>query len=333
MKKVWLLFLCFGLHFTVLAQTESNCGDGIDNDSDGFVDCFDSNCANDNACTNFYIGKDKLCQTPPSGTATFNLKLGAVSQDSATWTSGKIVVGDLNRDGIPEVVSIHQDNKRLNIFRGSDLKREAYGKIQGAAEYFDIAIGNIKNDNCGEIFFAEKESSVYYISSYDCTGKRLWRVPASGQPINFGLADFNQDGKPEIYYRNEILDAETGMRLVKAGPTSWNSIDAGPVAVDILPDTECTECPGLELIIGGQIFAVKIVPGVADGGSLGTAIKSIPAAANYFPKYSSVFTFVTSATSVADFNLDGNLDVLMSGGSGSTTGTKTVFFLDVAGKA
>ena len=327
MKKILLLFLMTALALSVLAQ-ESNCGDGIDNDGDGFIDCFDSNCANSVICKDFYVGRDKLCQVPPTGVAKFEMKLGAKSPDRTTWTSGTMVVGDLDNDGIPEVVTLHQDNKKIYILDGRDLtiKYPLGGTITGTAEYFDHTIGNVKRDNCGDIFIAEKDGGTFYISSYDCKGVQQWRVPIYGQPITMGLADFDEDGKVELYYRNEILDAETGLRLVK-GSGTWTTIDAGPVAVDILDDAACTNCAGLELVLGGNIYAVNLGARTLDAGTLSLA-KSIPAGANYFPKLTS-FGWVSSLTSVADYNQDGSLDVLMSGATGSTGGATTVFFWDV----
>ena len=69
MKRIHLLGLLLILSYGALAQ-ESNCGDGVDNDLDGFIDCFDGDCANNSACDESYIGKDKLCQDPPDGTLT-----------------------------------------------------------------------------------------------------------------------------------------------------------------------------------------------------------------------------------------------------------------------
>ncbi len=80
MKKTLLVFLMTALCFSVLAQ-ESSCGDGVDNDGDGFIDCFDGDCANNVSCKDFYVGRDKLCQAPPSGVAKFEMKLGAASPD------------------------------------------------------------------------------------------------------------------------------------------------------------------------------------------------------------------------------------------------------------
>ena len=323
MKKFFLVFLLLALSVSAFAQ-ESNCGNGIDDDGDGFIDCFDSNCANSVSCKDFYVGRDKLCQVPPSGTALFEMKLGAKSPNRTTWTSARMVVGDLDSDGIPEVVTLHHDDKKLYILDGRDLSIKHTGVITGTAEYFDHTIGNVKGDNCADIFIAEKDGSTYYISSYDCKGILQWRKSIYGQPITMGLADFDEDGKVELYYRNEILDAETGTRLVK-GSGTWTTIDAGPVAVDMLDNAACTNCAGLELVLGGNIYAVNLGARTLDAGTL-TLEKSIPAAASYFPKLTS-FGWVTSLTSVADYNQDGSLDVLMSGATGSTGGTTYCFFL------
>jgi hypothetical protein len=324
-RKLLLAALCLVLYTSALAQ-ESSCGDGIDNDGDGFIDCFDGDCAKNAICKDFYIGQDKACQVPPTGTLNFGMKLEASSPNRITYTSGRMAVGDLDSDGIPEMVTLHQEDKKLYILNGTNLSIKYTGTITGTAEYYDHTIGDVKGDGCGDIFIAEKIGSDFYITSYDCKGLKQWSTKAYGQPITMGLADFGSDGKAEIYYRNEILDAETGTRLLK-GSGDWTTIDAGPVAVDILSTTDCASCTGLELVLGGTIYSVNLGARTTDAGSL-TLVKSIPGGANYYPKKSS-FGYITSLTSVADYNQDGSLDVLTSGSTGSTTGTTNAFFWDV----
>lgn len=61
MKKVYveimnfkkILFLLALLFISVINQAqEVNCGDGIDNDGDGLIDCYDSECYNSSECDN-----------------------------------------------------------------------------------------------------------------------------------------------------------------------------------------------------------------------------------------------------------------------------------------
>ena len=145
-----------GLSYAALAQ-EVSCGDGLDNDGDGFIDCFDGDCANNAACDEFYIGKDKLCQTPPAGALQFGMRLGASSRDRTSLSYGRMAVGDLDRDGTPEMVTTHHNDKKVFILNGDDLTIKTEINTIGNPEYFDHAIANLDDDNCAEIFIVESE--------------------------------------------------------------------------------------------------------------------------------------------------------------------------------
>lgn len=339
MKKVWLLLLFVGLFTGAIAQ-ESSCNDGVDNDGDGFIDCFDSDCANNVFCNDSYIGKDKACQAPPTSVSQFQMTLKTTSPVVST-THGRFAVGDMGgpggKDGIPEVVTVHAGTRKFYILDGITFAIKYQANTTAAPERFDIAIGNVNNDGCAEAFFVENSAGAFYVAAYDCQANLIWREKAYGRPFTLGLADLDHDGKVEIYYRNEIRDAATGQRLV-VGTGNWDAIDAGPVAVDMLADGACAECAGLELVLGGEISSVKLPTGRTladtDQGSV-TVVKrynDIPTVGTdmYFPKLISLGPkFVNSQTSVADYNLDGNFDVLMTGATGSTTGQTTIFFWDV----
>jgi hypothetical protein len=345
MKKVLLLALFLGFSAIAFAQ-ETNCTDGIDNDNDGFIDCFDGNCATNAICKDSYTGNDKACQTTPPPSTAFQMTLKAESESIIASTHGRFVIGDMGskttgRDGIPEVVTAHHSTKKLFILDGVTLKEKFSATTLYKPERYDIAIANINNDGCAEAFVAEFQSinnapDKHYISSYDCEANLLWRKQVYGRPFILNLADFDQDGKAELYYRNEIMDAATGDILV-TGTGNWQEIDGGPVAVDILPTASCTECAGLELVMGGKIFAVDLNPRTVGGGAL-TLIKDFntlpgidPPGNNnanyYFPKAVSLGdNFVNSQTSIADYDLDGNLDVLMTGASRESTASSTTIF-------
>jgi len=60
-------------NFTGFGVPEASCDDGVDNDSDGFVDCLDTNCSGDSACTFLaqpYIWETDA-QTPGTDAAEF----------------------------------------------------------------------------------------------------------------------------------------------------------------------------------------------------------------------------------------------------------------------
>ncbi|MEO1256463.1 MAG: VCBS repeat-containing protein, partial [Bacteroidota bacterium] len=167
---------------------------------------------------------------------------------------------------------------------------------------------------------------------------RRWRERASvNQPIGVpGVADFDEDGDVEIYYRNEIMDALTGTVII-AGDGNWEEdYTHGSIAVDILPDAACADCAGLELISGNEIWAINEAAGTR------TLVEDmdddihtdIDPNLNYYPKYYPSWDDQWSSVSVADYNLDGNIDVIMSGALGTSSetynGETTIFFWDVA---
>ena len=357
MRKLSLLFLFFGFSLVAFAQ-ETSCTDGIDNDGDGFIDCFDSDCAGNAVCVDNYIGNDSDCQIPQPPGSDFSMVLKNQTTDHVTSTHGRFVIGDMGdpvngKDGIPEVVTAHTDTKKIYILDGQTLGIKYEATAQDKIDRYDIAIADVANNGCAQIFVAEvgtervctrfrsdgscrtySNVTKHYVSSWDCQANQVWRREVYGRPFTFGIADFDSDGKAELYYRNEILDAATGQTHI-AGSGDWATIDGAPVAVDILDDSECADCAGLELVAGGVIYSVNLnAQGSIDGGTL-TAVRrfnDIPglvAADYWFTKYLDLGgdQFVNSQTSIADFDQDGYLDVLMTGTSNS--GKSTIFYWNV----
>lgn len=303
-----LVLMCASL--LAQAQTEV-CNDGIDNDGDGFIDCYDGNCANSANCDGTFLGNDVLCQAKPIAFPKFTMQIDFTSPDETTNNLARMAIGDLDRDGIPEIVTMNRYNKRLYVLDG----RNGSVKHQLNAPFtpqWEIAIANIDNDACGEIFTFGTESGDTYLYSYNCNlTTQNWKRRISGDPINFGIADFNGDGNAEVYAKDEIYDAKTGTRLVKSN--NWNDLNGGPVAVDIEGDSN------LELVVGCIIYSVNLGNGTTDNGSL-TELKRVP---DYYIRYA------YNATSVADFNQDGFLDIIASGSTISKGKNTTIFFWDV----
>lgn len=306
-KKFYFIILIL-LSFTATAQ--EICNDGIDNDGDGFIDCFDGECATDEACEGGYLGNDATCEVTPSEFPAFTMTLDFSTPNETVNHLGRIAIGDLDRDGVPEIISNNRYNDRIYILNGDDGSIK-YSQNVDWDPRWEAVIGNINDDDCAEIFFWGRDDGSDWIFSYDCQLNELWRVQVQGDPGNYGLADFDRDGKVELYLRNEIRDAETGTRIVYGN--NWGDVNAGPVAVDILDGED------LELVVGGIIYSVNLGNRSDNSGSLTERLR-IP---EYYVRKEN------DATSIADFNQDGFLDVLTSGSDGGKNQNTTIFFWDV----
>lgn len=304
------LSLCILTFFAVAQSGVEICGDGIDNDGDGFIDCFDGSCAGVGNCDGSFLGNDATCQATPLQLPKFTMTLDFASPNETTNHLARMAIGDLDRDGIPEIISMNRYTKKVFVLNGNNGSVK-YSLAAPFTPQWEVAIANLDNDNCGEIFLFGNEGNKIFLYGYNCDlTTQLWKTQVQSDPINFGLADFDGDGKVELYAKDEIYDAKTGVRLVKS--TKWFDMNGGPVAVDLDGDEN------LELAVGGSVFSVNLGPGTQDGGSL-TLLKNIP---DYYLRYE------YNATSVADFNLDGFLDVITTGSTIGKGKNTTVFFWD-----
>ena len=321
MKRI--LVLLFSLSIPIFyssAQLVEICNNGIDDDFDGFIDCYDGSCSNDPQCDGIFLGNDATCQVPPAQFPLFTMTNDFSSPNETTNHLSRIAIGDLDRDGMPEIVTMNRYTNKLFILRGNDgsIKSQATVTFE---PYWEIATANLDDDNCGEIFFigyknySGTANDGVYIFAYDCQLNFLWQTAERlrGDPINYGLADFDGDGMVELYAKDEIYDAKTGVRIVKSTASSYTKINGGPVAINILGDSK------LELVLGLSIFQVNLGTRTLDAGSL-TLLQE---RTEYFIRDE------YNATSVADYNLDGFLDVLASGSTIDHDKNTTLFFWDV----
>ncbi len=316
MKKVlFLLIMWFNLG-AISAFAQEICNNGIDDDGDGFIDCYDPDCSNNNACSG-YFGNDANCQAIPPEFPQFSMRVDWSSPNGTANHLNRISIGDLDGDGIPEVVSTNVESDRIYILNGDGgtIKRQL---AVGYALEREATIGNINGDNCAEIFTFGRESGNWTIFAYDCNLNQIWKRRASGNPVTLGLADFDGDGLVELYYRDEILDAHTGTRIVRS--TDFANTVGEPVAVDMDPLTSPNPNHlDLELVAGCIIYDVNLGNRTTDSGSLTERSR----VNNYFIRNE------FSSVSVADYNQDGFLDVIASGSLGSKNANTTIFFWDV----
>jgi gliding motility-associated-like protein len=297
-KKIFCIVLIL---FNTAVFAQEICNNGIDDDGDGLIDCYDPDCSGNPSCSDFFYGKPATsCTTSPTNPA-FSLNLIWQSSLNVS-TRSTMMVGDMDGDGTPEVVC-HQDGaNQLYILDGRTGNVEVTINCPPIDDHVDaIAIGDTDGDGLGEIYVVTSDNKIRCFEN-DGTPKVGYVPPTASFTAESipGIADFNGDGIPEIYKDNKIYNSLTGA-LIASGtgstgnnPGSNGSPASMPVAADVLPASYCADCAGLELVCGNVVYAVNI-----SAGTLTPVANSLPGSLN------------DGFTSVADMNMDGKLDIIV----------------------
>lgn len=303
-QKILLLNLLFYTLLTSYAQIEI-CNNGIDDDGDELIDCFDLDCRDSSICANFSFLKkragDTNCVKNPEPKDIKIVKKWQTSFLAADqWTP---IVGDIDKDGNTDILCKGSGNTLL-VLNGNDGTLKFSKDTVG---YSSFTIGDIDNDDTAEIIGAflngvgagaprhlicyEHDGKLKWISDLPYRNDNNWAVP------NVSLANFNGDDTVEVYVGNIIYNAFNGKRLMvgsgSAGADYGGNGSVASVAVDILDSSaQCPECNGLELVCGNQIYGIDIT------NRQMTVRKQAPAHVE------------DGFTAIGDINLDGQLDII-----------------------
>lgn len=238
------------------------------------------------------------------------------------WTSEEEVspliiplVGDIDNDNIPEIICF-APNYTYDFYGATDVL--IFNSISQSVIYriilpdrvstVDAApYGLIKLHNGNVILVVATMNHVmqaYNLSAL--SNVPIWTNSTDHIAPNINFADFNHDGYPEIYIGNKIYDAETGTLLidntsiVNCGCSYAHTTDeklSAPFAADVVGDIN------LDLILGNEIYNVII------NNRHGTYGNSLSLAQSITPPAGIA---IDGHPQVADFNLDGHLDVFVS---------------------
>lgn len=283
-RTLTLSILSLGLFISTQSYAQEICNNGIDDDNDGRVDCFDGECSGDNACDGFFIGDEFECSLNPTPDPSFDLALKWGSKNGTNNTHSQPLVGDVDGDGIAEVVVVNRFINKITVLNGEDGSVYAEvtttwnGSYTGGDDFTnDIesqpAIADVDGDGFGEIFISDDDGNrierwdiidsgdggkTGSIGHHDGSTGPTWHITSGMERVGImGLADFNKDGTPELYHYNEIINPITGAILI-AGSTGneWkSSVSQGAIAADLLTDIAY---PGIELSSMGRIYYIDL---------------------------------------------------------------------------
>jgi len=290
------------------------CNDGIDNDGDGRLDNYDTDCYNLATCVT-----DKFI----SNFEVQNTKCGAYGSPLAYQTP---MVADIDRDGTPDIVSFNATTTSIAVLNSNTLVPKF--SIPAPEGNFgmrpnSLALGQLDGSGYLEIAYVTSTNKVAVLRYNGAVWQSFLSPVINTTVINsgsaytngLGIADFDQDGTPELYIGNQIFSVDFSCT---SGPCISNVINGMTVgtaygnigvsgggislAYDILPTSDCALCSGLELIAGNQIYAVNVATGQVQ------LVRNFTGSAD---------ANLDGPTAIADVNLDGLMDVVVSNLNGS----------------
>lgn len=332
--KFYVLFVLMSINILTFAQ--ENCSDGIDNDGDGLIDCYDPDCGDSTSCYGFYLSKPEV-----DTTCKFILPPNPSFQPIKKWNvntgSPYFFVADIDADAVPEL--LNGTLSSINIINGTTgiIEKEiVFNLVPGFTEVVNdrFAVGDIDGDGFGEIITsmkalnvssgvirgylicAEHDGNIKWLDSIENTASGLNKYPAFPDlPLSvINLADFNEDGIAEFYIGGYIFNALDGSMLLAS--TDDNNALGTAIAVDVLDSSaSCPDCNGLELVAGNKVYSVDVIGG--------TITSRVIAPAGLMDGY----------VAIADVNIDGQLDIVTNIGGFGSGNTIQIYVWDPANES
>ncbi|MCB0533586.1 MAG: hypothetical protein KDD14_15410, partial [Saprospiraceae bacterium] len=314
------------------------CDNQLDDDGDGYVDCFDTDCP----C----FDPDLACSiTPP--VQPFSAKIAWESGVDVIDPEAPAVVGNLNPqvDSIPEIILQGRTTGELYIFKGDGSNKANPVAFNPALiNNFTVAsplIADINADGIPELVLSGATGTIQVYTNYQENQTppfTLWLESAPTVPGVLSMlstADFDQDGIPEIFAGNQIFAFDfTNPAAPTLTPRLKGTGNAGAMpplatgfrdvsaAADLLSRADCNgdpDCDGLELVAGTHIYSIDLDPNDGDGYQIKIK-RSLNALA---PGHN----FSDGFTQVADINLDGTPDIVVNGQGNGPNANNNGFYV------
>ncbi|WP_281613166.1 Ig-like domain-containing protein [Flammeovirga sp. SubArs3] len=284
-KALLLLLLLSTISY---GQNTEICNNGIDDDNDGLIDCYDPDCAFSPDCrgsivNNFSLGCN-FDDYPNTPSIYFSEKLNSHDLGIVIDKASGVLVGDMDNDGVAELVVKSSTDGMIYILNTVDQSVKYSIPIEGSSHsYSQMAIADVDGNGNGDIFInVGKNIHRYEFGSSGVIAKTTVGVGHEYQSPQ--LADFNEDGIPEVYIGNAIYNAIDLTSIIafdndlssgnsvgqEAFSIAYNIFDVGDRKPTLGTFSSSDHVDGLELVAGNVVYAVDI-----SGQSL-TKISEVP---------------------------------------------------------
>ncbi|MCC7465357.1 MAG: T9SS type A sorting domain-containing protein, partial [Saprospiraceae bacterium] len=309
-----------------------NCDNGIDDDGDGFIDCYDPQC-------NCYT--DQNCTAPPPTGIRAHVAWESGSKDVNVLSVP--IVANLNpeTDTIPEIIVngfLADESGRLLVYNGTGANRFQPDASNGFPGFYTepashVAVADVFRDGKPDLFFKTSNTfrslHRYQVEAIPAlTGQSLLIPLEIGHQTNVrpAFADFDNNGVPDVYAGNLVLALYNGQNsgnlgynvIAKSDTTkpsgrlAFNNFDynaSSSVAAELLTKNQCggdPDCDGPELGAGPVMYSVDLT--VWDGDARGITIRKD---LNVLDPGST--TWSDGYTATADINLDNIPELVVAG--------------------
>ena len=260
--------------------------------------------------------------------------LGSLWTIQSQWSSDGLIVsnlvtplvGDLDGDGKPEIVcfgvtgqntSTPNRVRELLVFDGTTHRLKAQIALTAYVSAFAATpYGLVREGGKGLIVVAHDDG---YLRAYDFTAATplVW---TSNQMFSAGndkyttvaFADLDNDGHAEVIARNKVFDVATGNHLATA--TGGSNLGASfahqgnstaplrqKISMACVANIDASD-DVMEVILGNEIYKPVLTAGRISALQLWLTAPSLPAGVSESDGHAQV----------ADFNLDGHLDIFIS---------------------
>ncbi|MBK9641948.1 MAG: gliding motility-associated C-terminal domain-containing protein [Saprospiraceae bacterium] len=228
-------------------------------------------------------------------------------------------LADLDKDCIPEIILLDNNYNELLFINSLTGKKKNKIKIPALFPFGSkFALADLNGDGESEIVVLAANSGINpqaYFGRLFCfrlDGTQMWmsdkRVDVYKQFREMpggaiGIADFNQDGMPEVYVNNKIFNGQTGALLCDGGSNGLGleyAIDFAPDGVSVAAQLD-DDVKDLELAAGYTIYKMNLTN---LNGSIGNTMTPHNLMING--------KFRDGYTSIGDINVDGKLDVVVT---------------------